>query len=113
MRNIITTCCPSINRLAELYYPDVVDCLAPVVSPMIAHARLLKQNLGKNIRVVFAGPCISKIAEADDIRHDTEVDAVLTFDDLLFWFREERIDPAECEEGASSTRAPRFCACTR
>ncbi len=100
MRNIITTCCPSINRLAELYYPDVVDCLAPVVSPMIAHARLLKQNLGKNIRVVFAGPCISKIAEADDIRHDTEVDAVLTFDDLLFWFREERIDPAECEEGS-------------
>lgn len=99
MKNIITTCCPSINRLLELYYPELVEEMAPVVAPMIAHARLLKQSIGKNIRVVFIGPCISKKDEAADIRHDTDVDAVLTFDDLAAWLTEEEITVDGCEEG--------------
>ena len=100
MNNIITTCCPSVNHLIEYYYPDLVDCMAPVVSPMIAHARLLKQNIGKNIRVVFAGPCIAKKREAADIRHNADVDAVLTFDDLVKWLAEEKITVDGCEEEA-------------
>ena len=56
MKNIITTCCPSINRLIELYHPEVVEYMAPVVSPMIASARLIKQALGKGVKVVFVGP---------------------------------------------------------
>jgi iron only hydrogenase large subunit-like protein/uncharacterized Fe-S cluster-containing protein len=100
MRNIITTCCPSVNRLVELYYPDLVDYMAPVVSPMLAHARLLKASLGKNIRVVFIGPCISKKDEAADIRHDTDVDAVLTFDDLTAWLEEEKVQLRACGEAS-------------
>ena len=88
MENIITTCCPSFNRLVECYYPDLIDQMAPVISPMIAHARLLKQSFGKQIKVVFAGPCIAKKDEAADIRHNNDVDAVLTFEDLALWFRE-------------------------
>ena len=91
MKNIITTCCPSVNRLVELYYPSLVDQMAPVVSPMIAHARLLKQSFGGDTRVVFVGPCIAKIDEATDIRHNNEVDAVLTFDDLAKWFEQDNI----------------------
>lgn len=89
MENIITTCCPSVNRLIELYYPSLVGQMAPVVSPMIAHARLLKQSFGHGVRVVFVGPCIAKIDEAADIRHNNDVDAVLTFDDLAKWLKEE------------------------
>lgn len=87
MKNIISTCCPSANRLIECYYPSLVDQMAPVVSPMIAHARLLKQNF-RDAHVVFAGPCIAKIEEAIDMRHCNDVDAVLTFDDLSHWFEE-------------------------
>jgi len=90
MKNIIT-CCPSVNRLIELYYPSLVGQMAPVVSPMIAHARLLKQSFGHGVRVVFVGPCIAKIDEAADIRHNNDVDAVLTFDDLEKWLKEENI----------------------
>ena len=97
MKNIITTCCPSVNRLIETYYPDLVDQMAPVVSPMIAHGRLLKQGYGHNIRVVFAGPCIAKIDEAADLRHNNEIDAVLTFEDLQHWFEEEHIQINETE----------------
>ena len=100
MKNIITTCCPSINRLIELYHPEVVESMAPVVSPMIASARLIKQALGKGVKVVFVGPCIAKIDEAADIRHDTDVDAVLTFEDIEQWFQEEGIVPSQCEDAS-------------
>lgn len=100
MKNIITTCCPSINRLIELYHPEVVGYMAPVVSPMIASARLIKQALGKGVKVVFVGPCIAKIDEAADIRHDTDVDAVLTFEDIEQWFQEEGIVPSQCEDAS-------------
>ena len=74
--------------------------MAPVVSPMIASARLIKQALGKGVKVVFVGPCIAKIDEAADIRHDTDVDAVLTFEDIEQWFREEGIVPGQCEDAS-------------
>ena len=91
MKNIITTCCPSANRLIEIYHPSLVDQMAPVVSPMIAHGRLLKQSYGHGVRVVFLGPCIAKMDEAADLRHNNEIDAVLTFDDLNHWLNEKNI----------------------
>ena len=42
MKNIITTCCPSVNDLIEKYYPSLVSMMAPVVSPMVAPGRLIK-----------------------------------------------------------------------
>ena len=56
MENIITTCCPSANDLIEKYYPQLIPYMAPVVSPMIAHGKLLKNELGKDTKVVFLGP---------------------------------------------------------
>ncbi len=97
MKNIITTCCPSINLFIEYYYPSIISYMAPVVSPMIAHARLLKDRLPKDTKVVFCGPCISKKDEATDMRHSTEVDAVLTFDDLDMWLKEENILVSDCD----------------
>lgn len=105
MKNIITTCCPSFNRLVELYHPGLIDQLAPVASPMIAHARLLKQRFPGS-RVVFCGPCIAKIDEADDARHCNEVDAVLTFEDLIAMLHDkgvsiETAEPASFLNGSS------------
>ncbi len=31
MKNIITSCCPSVNDLIEKYYPSLISTLAPVV----------------------------------------------------------------------------------
>ena len=61
MKNIISTCCPSVNRLIELYYPSLVDQMAPVVSPMIAHGRLLKQSYGpRDARRVCRPPALRR-----------------------------------------------------
>lgn len=60
MENIITTCCPSVNDLVEIYYPELVPMLAPVVSPMVAHGMMLRKEYGRDAKIVFLGPCIAK-----------------------------------------------------
>ena len=98
MENIITTCCPSVNDLIEIYYPRLIPFLAPVVSPMIAHGKMLKEELGPDVKVVFLGPCIAKKKEADDLRHKGFVDAVLNFNDISQWLAEEDIAIEDCED---------------
>ena len=100
MENIITTCCPSVNDLVEIYYPKLIPYLAPVVSPMIAHARLLKKEYGADTKVVFLGPCIAKKKESMDLRHNDCVDAVLNFHEIQAWLKEKMIDIEMCEEEA-------------
>lgn len=105
--NIVTTCCPTVNALAEKYYCEVLPYMAPVVSPMIAHGKMLKEKYGREIKVVFIGPCISKKAEAADIRHDDAVDAVLTFEELSSWMLEKGIFPSTLEADSFSGTDPK------
>ena len=78
----IATSCPAVVSYVEKYHPDIVDKLAPIVSPMIAMARVIREMNGKDTAVVFIGPCIAKKCEADDPNVPDEVDAVLTFVEL-------------------------------
>ncbi len=107
MENIITTCCPSVNDLVEIYYPELTPYLAPVVSPMIAHGRILKEELGREVKVIFLGPCIAKKKEAQDPRHDNCIDAVLNFNDISQWLEEEHIVVEECEDKPFSCFDPK------
>lgn len=77
---ILTTCCPTVNSLITKYYPDLIPMMAPVVSPVLAHGRMIKQRDGQDTKVVFIGPCLSKIKEIHD--HPESADAVLSFRQL-------------------------------
>ena len=88
MRNIITTCCPTVNLLVEKYYPELVPFLAPVVTPLTAHAKAIKNTYGENSKVVFIGPCISKKYEASLANN---IDTVLMFNELRDWLEHESI----------------------
>lgn len=99
MPNIITTCCPSVNDLIEKYYPECVSFMAPVVSPMIAHGTYIKKMYGRDVKVVFLGPCIAKKQEASgDDRVAGAIDAILTFEELAVWLEEEGIRIRDCED---------------
>lgn len=107
MENIITTCCPSVNDLIEKYYPSLTPQMAPVVSPMVAHGRLIKKLYGEDVKVVFLGPCIAKKAEAiGDKRVAGAVDAILTFEELVMWLAFEGIKISECEEKEMGNPTP-------
>jgi len=108
MENIITTCCPSVNDLIEKYYPDLVPMMAPVVSPMVAHGRLIKSIYGDDVKVVFLGPCIAKKEEAiGDERVRGAIDAILTFEEITKWWKEEGIDIRKCEDQPMGNPDPR------
>ena len=78
----ISTACPAVVAFVEKYHPELVESLAPVVSPMVACARALKRTYGDSTRIVFIGPCVAKKAEAASESLRGEVDAVLTFIEL-------------------------------
>ncbi len=86
-RRWIATTCPAIVGFVERYHPDLVPQLAPIVSPMVASARVLREQHSVELRVVFIGPCIAKKAEArGEVASSSsrvgEVDAALTFLEL-------------------------------
>lgn len=93
-KNFITSCCPSINKMISLYYPEALKYLAPVDSPVIAHAKLLKEEYPDH-KIVFIGPCIAKKRECSE---SGIIDGVLTFEELLAIFNEQNIDLYEIEK---------------
>jgi len=90
-RPAIASSCPVIVNLIEKYYPDLIGNLAPIVSPMIAHGRLLAQKYGPDAYIVFIGPCIAKKLEILDESEAGVISAALTFRGLADWFKEEAI----------------------
>ncbi len=94
----IATACPALVNYIEKYQPELVDYLLPLVSPMVAHARLLKEKLGKDIKVVFFGPCVAKKSELYRPEVAGVVDCVLTFKELGMWLEQKHIDLSMCEE---------------
>lgn len=86
-KNFITSCCPAVNSMIELYYPQALSYLAPVDSPMVAHAKMLKKRY-PDAKIVFIGPCIAKKKEAKESK---VVDGVLTFEDLSEMFESAQI----------------------
>lgn len=104
-KNFITSCCPAVNSLISIYYPDALKYLAPVDSPIIAHAKLLKKE-NPDCKIVFIGPCIAKKREC---RESGIVDAVLTFEELLKLFEEKNIEfREESEDSKASWNRARF-----
>lgn len=93
MDNIITTACPSVVSLVEKHYPDLIPQLAPVVSPLMAHAKTLREVFGNRIKIIFIGPCISKKHEVDDLLSGGLVNAAITFEELKLWMDEEGLVP--------------------
>lgn len=86
---VISSCCYSVNLLLQKHFPAALECLADVISPMIAHCKDIKSRY-PNAKTVFIGPCVAKKDEAQT--YDGIVDAVLTFEDLTNWLSEENIE---------------------
>ncbi|MCP4379437.1 MAG: 4Fe-4S dicluster domain-containing protein [bacterium] len=88
----IATTCPAIVAYVERYHPDLVQYLAPIVSPMVATARVLRKLHGDKLRVVFVGPCVAKKGEAMTSCLPGDVDAALTFGELRDMFEAKKVD---------------------
>jgi two-component system NtrC family sensor kinase len=81
----ISSDCPSIVNYVKFYHPALVKNLAPVVSPMVAMSRVVREKYGSDTRIVFIGPCIAKKAES------IEIDEAITFTELRDMLAEKGI----------------------
>ena len=86
-KNFITSACPAVCRMIQEYYPMALRYLAPVDSPMVAHAKILKKQ-HPEAKIVFVGPCIAKKREAEECHL---IDNVLTFEDVVELFKEKGV----------------------
>ena len=102
---IISSCCHSINLLIQKHYPQAIEYLADVKSPMQAHCIDIKKRV-PSAKTVFIGPCVAKKDEAE--YYEGIVDAVLTFEELTKWMEEQKIEPAKVMDSEEESRARLF-----
>lgn len=102
---IITSCCHSINLLIQKYFPKQLENLADVMSPMQAHCVDIKKRY-PGAKTVFIGPCVAKKDEAR--YYEGIVDAVLTFEELTQWLKDEHIELEKDVDSNEESRARFF-----
>jgi iron only hydrogenase large subunit-like protein/nitrogen-specific signal transduction histidine kinase len=98
-KTIISSACPAVVNYIEKYYGSLVPNIAKIVSPMIATGKFVRENLGKDIKQVFIGPCIAKKSEYKDEEISGIINAVLTFSDIKYIFKKNNIHLDELEDG--------------
>ena len=102
---VISSCCHSVNTLIQKYYPNALQYLAKVLSPMQAHCTRIKE-MHPEAKTVFIGPCVAKKDEAD--LYPGIVDGVLTFIELKRWMDEEGVTAMPTYEKDNGGRARLF-----
>ncbi len=91
-----TSCCPAWHSMIYKLFPGEAKNISMTLTPMVFTARMMKKDY-PGCKVVFVGPCAAKKLEAirQDIRSD--VDFVLTFEELQGMFEAKNIDFATLE----------------
>jgi iron only hydrogenase large subunit-like protein/nitrogen-specific signal transduction histidine kinase len=88
---VITSDCPAVVNYIEHYHPELVESLAPIASPAMAVAEVVKKKYGAGTKIIFIGPCIAKKAESASFSE------VLTFTELRELFIEQGISHENVE----------------
>ncbi len=102
---VISSCCHTVNLLIRKYFPEQLPYLADVLTPMQAHCVDIKRR-HPGAKCVFIGPCVAKKDEAED--SGGIVDAVLTFEELTLWLKQEGITLKHAVEENDESRARFF-----
>ena len=87
---LLTSCCPSWSMLAKKFFPETIDNISNSLTPMVATARKIKEDYPDAL-VVFIGPCASKKLEASRKTVRSDVDFVITFEELVGMFEAKEI----------------------
>ncbi len=95
---LIASHCPAVVDLIERHYPKLLPNLMPVVSPMVAMGRFIKQTLGSHVKVVYLSTCIAAKFEIQSPEVTNDVDLVLTYSEIELFFRRRGISPANLAE---------------
>ncbi len=96
-RYYITANDPIVVSYIEKYHPNLISNLAPIVSPMIAMAKVVRHIYGMDIKVMYIGPEIATKEEALIFDGESRIDVVITFEELRELFAAYRIEESNQE----------------
>nr|WP_274379843.1 4Fe-4S dicluster domain-containing protein [Caproicibacterium lactatifermentans] len=88
---LATSCCPAWSVMAKKEFPQFAPRISMALTPMVLTARLLKKE-HPNCKVVFVGPCAAKKLEASRRSIRSDVDFVLTFEEVMGMFEARGVD---------------------
>ncbi len=93
---LATSCCPSWAVMAKRDYPDIAPYVSPALTPMVACARIIKEK-HPDSKIVFIGPCSAKKLEANRRSVKSDVDYVLTFEEVYGMFEAKDIKVSDLQ----------------
>ena len=94
---LISSHCPAVVDLIERHYPSLVANVMPIVSPMIAMGRFIKNILGEETRVVYVSTCLAAQFEIQS-EASGAIDVVLTYQEIDKLLKNRGITPAGLAE---------------
>ncbi|MCQ2529468.1 MAG: 4Fe-4S dicluster domain-containing protein [Saccharofermentans sp.] len=92
-----TSCCPSWAAMAKKLFPEQAECISMALTPMVLTGRLLKK-MHPGCKVAFIGPCAAKKLEASRRTVRSDIDFVLTFEEVMGMFEARDVNFEELEE---------------
>lgn len=97
-----TSCCPAWSVMAKKLFPDFAPYISMALTPMVLTGRLIKKEY-PDCKVVFIGPCAAKKLEASRRSVRSDIDFVLTFEELMGMFEAKNIQFDQLPDGKSFT----------
>ena len=91
LKFMATSCCPSWSVMAKQLYPEFKDNISMALTPMVLTGRLIKKE-HPGCKVVFIGPCSAKKLEASRKSIRSDIDFVLTYEELMGLFNAKNIN---------------------
>ena len=92
-----TSCCPAWSVMAKREFPQHADCISMALTPMVLTGRLIKKE-HPGCKVAFIGPCAAKKLEAMRRSIRSDIDFVLTFEEVMVMFEAKEVDFSSLEE---------------
>ncbi|MCR5419679.1 MAG: 4Fe-4S dicluster domain-containing protein [Lachnospiraceae bacterium] len=86
-----TSCCPAWSVMAKKLFPEQANCISMALTPMVLTGRLIKQK-HPGCKVAFIGPCAAKKLEASRRSIRSDIDFVLTFEEVMGMFEARDVD---------------------
>lgn len=92
-----TSCCPAWSMMAKKEFPEIAKCISMALTPMVFTGRLIKKKY-PGCKVAFIGPCAAKKLEASRRTIRSDVDFVLTFEEVMGMFEAKEIKFEELKD---------------
>ncbi|MDR2899346.1 MAG: 4Fe-4S dicluster domain-containing protein [Clostridiales bacterium] len=99
-----TSCCPAWAVMAKRDYPEYAHCVSMALTPMVLTARMVKKK-HPDAKIAFIGPCSAKKLEARRSAIRSDVDFVLTFEEMMGVFEAKCVDFEQVESDKPFTES--------